>query len=578
MKAAWRDCDVPGDLEGTDWAGEIASWNATLGKPFYFTEIGIQSRDWAAAEPGSSCEEGEAQFNQDLQANYYEAALEVFLENENFAGLLGWNWFPWSDAGGVGDVDFTPQNKKLETEAPRLFSIPALGPIEGAHLGVRCQPMSFSVDFTNPSIIATHTATIDWGDGSPAAVINVDNCGTITESHPYAVGSYTVRVTLEDQYGDQAVAEHDVTIETMVLTEDPYDPTRQALLVGGTNENDKIYLSQYKNGDVKAYIKSPRQVETFSLEPDDRVCVFAGEGNDYVKFYSSVSHDALIVGGPGNDRLYGRNGNDQLDGGDGNDRLYGSNGDDVLLGGSGNDRLYGSRGNDELDGQDGNDSLYGSSGNDTLRGGLGQDYLTAGSGNDSLDGGSHNDRLYGGSGDDSLLGGPGDDRLSASRGDDRLDGGSGNDRLFASSGNDLLFGNLGIDYLSASSGHDVLVGGADNDSLFGGSGRDLLIGGTGNDSLSGSSYDDILIGGNTDHDANDDALIAILAEWREKTPIDDRIANLQAGGGLNGAFVFMLGETVHDDEDQDTLRGGSSGDWFLYFGDDFVRDQGRRDR
>jgi hypothetical protein len=61
------------------------------------------------------------QYNADLQVAYYEAAMEVFSENENFAGLLGWAWYPWSDAGGVGDIDFTPQNKRLETEARRLF-------------------------------------------------------------------------------------------------------------------------------------------------------------------------------------------------------------------------------------------------------------------------------------------------------------------------------------------------------------------------------------------------------------------------------------------------------------------------
>ena len=121
LKAAWRNCQVAG-YEGEDWAAEIANWSVTLGKPFYFTEIGITSRDGAAEEPASVCKEGDvAQFNEALQVAYYEAALEVFSQNEHFAGLLGWAWVPWSDAGGVGDVDFTPQNKAMETEAPRLF-------------------------------------------------------------------------------------------------------------------------------------------------------------------------------------------------------------------------------------------------------------------------------------------------------------------------------------------------------------------------------------------------------------------------------------------------------------------------
>ena len=106
----------------------------------------------------------------------------------------------------------------------------------------------------------------------------------------------------------------------------------------------------------------------------------------------------------------------------------------------------------------------------------------------------------------------------------------------------------------------------------------MLIGGQGSDRLHGSLSDDILIGGTTDHDANDEALLALLAEWTRRAPIDDRIANITNGSGLNGSFILALGKTVHDDEDQDTLHGGWSSDWFLFFDDDVLRDQGWRDR
>ena len=523
-------------------------------------------------------------------------------------------------------------------ESSRSFTVtvdnrePELDSLECPAVGVRYQPLKFfasfsDVGFDNPAGDTSEdfTATINWGDttGNSAATIietpgtgGTATTGTVWAQHAYAAnGDYTVTCTLRDDDGGQVVATHEVTIQTAVLAEDPDDPARQALLVGGTSASDKIYLSQYKNGDVKVYIKSPKYKETFSPGAHDRIYVYAGDGNDYIKFYSSVTHDAIIAGGSGNDRLYAarRNdsnldggsgddrlyayyGNDTLVGGPGNDRLYGNKGNDQLDGGAGNDRLYGSSGNDVLIGDDGDDKLYGSSGNDTLLGGSGQDYLSASSGNDLLDGGSHADSLYGSSGNDSMLGGSGNDRLSASSGsdtlsggqgndylsagsgNDRLDGGEDNDSLYGNSGNDLLFGAAGNDYLSGSSGNDILLGGPANDSLLGGSGRDLLIGGTGSDSLSGSSSYDILIGGTTDHDANDAALLAILAEWTQRTPIDDRIANLTNGGGLNGAVLLAIGETVHDDDDQDTLYGGSSSDWFLMFEDEFVRDRGSRDR
>jgi surface adhesion protein len=59
-------------------------------------------------------------------------------------------------------------------------------------------------------------------------------------------------------------------------------------------------------------------------------------------------------------------------------------GDDSLLGGAGNDILFGSGGNDSLDGGKGNDILLGGTGNDTLMGGQGNDILIGGSGGDTF--------------------------------------------------------------------------------------------------------------------------------------------------------------------------------------------------
>ncbi|MGE8188627.1 immunoglobulin-like domain-containing protein [Pseudomonas sp. NPDC086278] len=59
-------------------------------------------------------------------------------------------------------------------------------------------------------------------------------------------------------------------------------------------------------------------------------------------------------------------------------------GNDTLLGGAGNDILFGQGGNDSLDGGKGNDILLGGSGNDTLMGGQGNDILIGGSGADTF--------------------------------------------------------------------------------------------------------------------------------------------------------------------------------------------------
>ncbi|MFK0090976.1 immunoglobulin-like domain-containing protein, partial [Pseudomonas sp. NPDC090592] len=61
-----------------------------------------------------------------------------------------------------------------------------------------------------------------------------------------------------------------------------------------------------------------------------------------------------------------------------------NDGNDTLLGGNGNDILFGQGGNDTLDGGKGNDILLGGSGKDTLIGGLGNDILIGGSGADTF--------------------------------------------------------------------------------------------------------------------------------------------------------------------------------------------------
>jgi hypothetical protein len=67
--------------------------------------------------------------------------------------------------------------------------------------------------------------------------------------------------------------------------------------------------------------------------------VFGTDGDDVIY----VTAPSLIVGGEGNDSIYGSGGADCIFGSEGNDRIFGRGGDDVLLGGSGKDRLYGDK-------------------------------------------------------------------------------------------------------------------------------------------------------------------------------------------------------------------------------------------
>ncbi|MDF1792942.1 MAG: hypothetical protein P1U88_13575, partial [Thalassobaculaceae bacterium] len=122
-----------------------------------------------------------------------------------------------------------------------------------------------------------------------------------------------------------------------------------------------------------------------------------GAGNDIIDLASHRYEmgDSTLLGGAGDDSLWGNLGDDDLSGGVGNDWLAGNSGDDTLSGGAGNDRLEGLSDADVLSGGDGDDSLSGGSGADVLDGGAGNDTLSGGAGADTLTGGAGNDVFAG---------------------------------------------------------------------------------------------------------------------------------------------------------------------------------------
>lgn len=95
--------------------------------------------------------------------------------------------------------------------------------------------------------------------------------------------------------------------------------------------------------------------------------VFLRDGHDYlnatrvlvpVRAFGGVGRDTLI-GGKGDDRLFGEDNNDKLIGGLGNDALFGGRGHDKLNGTGQNDLLVGGLGRDKLFGVTGDDILIG---------------------------------------------------------------------------------------------------------------------------------------------------------------------------------------------------------------------------
>lgn len=84
------------------------------------------------------------------------------------------------------------------------------------------------------------------------------------------------------------------------------------------------------------------------------VTMSGDDGNDYVDVKGTVGG----APGPNTPNLLGGNGDDQVYGWQFSDNLTGGNGNDILGAGRGNDRLDGGYGSDRLDGGEDNDVIY----------------------------------------------------------------------------------------------------------------------------------------------------------------------------------------------------------------------------
>jgi PKD repeat protein len=124
-----------------------------------------------------------------------------------------------------GDSDTIQNTVNIENVAPVVDAGP--GDLE---VPVR-KPVNITVEFSDVGTADTHTATINWKDGTiePGVVSEVNGSGTVTGSHIYVVaGEFNVVVTITDDDGDSATHSMKVTaigIEILDVTFNVLDPT-----------------------------------------------------------------------------------------------------------------------------------------------------------------------------------------------------------------------------------------------------------------------------------------------------------------------------------------------------------------
>lgn len=205
---------------------------------------------------------------------------------------------------------------------------------------------------------------------------------------------------------------------------------------------------------------------------------------------SSPDQDT-IIGGEGNDKLFGMADDDVVEGGAGNDSIWGNSGNDHLSGGAGNDVVRGGSGDDHVAGDAGNDDLYGNSGDDMMFGGDGNDTIAGGSGNDTISDGAGNDQVDAGSGDDTVIAGEGNDVYNGKSGFDTLDFSAAASGMTIDLSKHSAVG-MGIDEIN---GFEKVVGSGYDDVIKGDKRDNVLVGGDGNDTLRSLGGADVLTGG-----------------------------------------------------------------------------------
>ncbi len=231
--------------------------------------------------------------------------------------------------------------------APVLDPLPdVLAPLGG--------PFDLTIGFTDPGTADLHDVTVDWGDGSPADLLNGVAGNTAAFSHTYAAaGAFPVIVTVNDGEGGSVTDDFTATVVPFCggfpVTIDAATLAPAATITG--------------TGGPDVILGTPRADVIEALGGNDVVCA-----------------------GPGGDTVYG---------GKGDDTVLGEGGGDTLLGGSGNDTLVGGAGDDTLDGGWGDDALNGGFGHDGILGGPGNDTVRAGRGDDSVSGDDGNALMVG---------------------------------------------------------------------------------------------------------------------------------------------------------------------------------------
>ena len=410
--------------------------------------------------------------------------------------------------------------------------------------------------FTDPGTLETHTVTINWGDGSPPAVL-LELVGQVVAST--TPGLYTFSAShqyLNNLPGQPAEATHDIHVSvsdavsttsanTSIVVKNATPIVRIesagnlgsgtiALTAVVTNPGvpgaETLAWTLTQNGIVIATAATP--TFTFAVPDPIGVLVAAATATDIDGGTGSNSAQIVVVPQSGSSVLITPT-TITVSSGRGLVSITPTAQASQILAeidGS-NDLVDATAMTDpvELDGYGGDETLKSGAGNDLLVAGPGANSLVAGSGEDTLVSNQGDDSLYGGTGNDLFVINPGPDplvvggtaqntldfsissvgisiNLNLESGQTQFVASSGGltyvvtlvgnfDGFIGSSHGDNLTLNNDTDLVYAGPGNNTITGGAGNSTIIGGAGNDIIYTTTGNTTISGGSGRDSIVGG-----------------------------------------------------------------------------------
>jgi hypothetical protein len=387
---------------------------------------------------------------------------------------------------------------------------------------------------------------------------------TPTGFQPTLAGAYqwVASYSSSNPYNSNAATTRGATPESAVST--GVTVVGNALWIVGGSANDTVQVKATGSSttgstgvQVQATLNGVSTTTSYSQSFSTLDISLSG-GNENVRLAPTLTINAVVSAGNGNDRVQLGNGNNVVTLGNGNDSVQAGGGNNTVTAGNGIDLVQLANGKNVVTLGNGNDTVQAGNGNNVVTVGNGSDSVTAGNGNNTVvattaAGHAH---ISLGNGSNTVT------VLDSSAGQASVRVGDGNnivvvgngkgDQVHAGKGANIIsVGNGTSANVQAGDGNNIVTLGNGGGTVHVGNGDNLLIGGLGQDSLTAGKGNNILIDGSVN--LSPTALINLLAEWIALGTTAAAQSDIRSG--LSGAITY---NSTH----ANTLDAGSGLDWF----------------